>query len=706
MDIRDLDTSLTSRYYYSGTRIVGATKFILDVNPPVHCSLTSTPSCIVGQNLLQAGNGITESTEVEINMGGWMDDPSGVYGYTVDVYRMSEVNGTLMETLPVSTAEFNESGMTLYQYPVNVSEGAFSVVLKVMDVAGNTRYSRQLLLIDTTSQLLVDNTTTLQVVSAVPETGFLWLNSTTTPIIVSGQGHFYNTHLRTQNLLAPVANFSPPISPEYDHPLEMGSYPRGGTPNALGVTELNYHIDIDQEGGMGEDSLQEPAVFDRSTDDLGLERALIETEELRDGDSVHVWFQAVDYLSQVVVDSVLFHVDSSAPELDNLWLELNGINQLALHGTRSLLDLTIQFQTRDPHSGISSLSYWIGTESDTIDVAWGQIPVQSNCSSSSLCVCDSLGHCSLTHYSLSPITSHFITSHTTLHDTEYYITVMATNYALLTSTLTHTFTTDTTPPITGFVMDAEFGSHDVDYTQHTTVAAWWADFFDRETSILIFQYQFGTECANSSAFSYPLMEEGVVMETSETQAVWQAPGPGTYFVTVVAYNHALQPSLPACSDGITIDLSAPVINDVIIVGAVETEDIVYITTDHHINVTWEATDDVGIRDYHVAAVSEEALLQGQSINFTFAGRTSYFSLLDSDLLNQGNTFYIVVKATDLALHEDEMVLGPVRVDISPPDISGNLTVERGRDHVIVTWQNDSFIDDQSGVTAIDFSIGM
>ena len=704
LDIHDLDTSSTSRYYYSGTPIVGAAKFILDVNPPVHCSLTSIPSCIVGQNLLQAGNGITESTEIDINWGGWVDDPAGVYSYTVDVYRLSEVNGTLLETLPLSSAVFNESGMTVYQYPVNMSEGAFSVVLQVMDVAGNTRYSRRLLLIDVTSQLLIDNTTTLRVASAVPETGFLWLNSTTTPIIVSGRGHFYNTHLRTQNLLAPTANFSPPISTEYDHPLETGSYPRGGTPNALGVTVLNYHIAIDQEGGMAEDSLREPAVFGRATDDLELEGALIETGELQDGDSVRVWFQAEDYLSQVVVDSVLFHVDSSAPELDNLWLEWNGINQLALHGTKSLLDLTIKFETRDPHSGVSSLKYWIGTETDIIDVAWGQIPVQSNCSSSSLCVCDSLNHCSLTQYSLSPITPHFITSHSTLHDTEYYITVMATNHALLTSSLTHTFTTDTTPPITGYVMDAEFGSHDVDYTHHTTVTAWWGDFFDRETSILIFQYHFGTECANSSAFSYPLME-GVVMETSGTQAMWQAPGPGTYYVTVVAYNHALQPSLPSCSDGITIDLSAPVINEVIIVGVVETEDIMYITTDHHINVTWEATDDVGIRDYHIAAVSEEAFLQGQSVNFTFAGRTSYFSLLDSDLLSQGNTFYVVVKATDLALHEDEMVLGPVRVDISAPVISGNLTVERGRDHVIVTWQNDSFTDDQSGVTAIEFSIG-
>ena len=688
---------------------MGATKFILDVNPPVHCSLTPSSPCFVGQDLLRTGEGITHSTEVGITWGGWLDDPAGILSYTVGVYRMSEANGTLSEALPaVTRVVLSDTGDSGYRHSVNVSEGAYSVVLRVLDVAGNIRYSRRLLLIDTTSQLLIDNSTALQVVSAVPDTGFLWLNSTTTPIIVSGRGHFYNTHLRTQDLLAPAANFSSPIAAEYDHSLDTGEYPRGGTHNALGVTELRYHTAIDQEGGR---SLAEPVVFDHSTDDLALDAALVEAGELRDGDSVRVWFQAADYVSHIVMDSVLFHVDSSAPELDSLWLEWNGITRVALHGTESILDLNIEFQTRDPHSGISAVQYWIGMEPGSMDVARGQISVQTvtreNCSSPS-CVCDSLHHCSLTHYSISPLSSDFVSPHgaLVLHDTEYYITVMVTNHALLTSSLTHTFTTDTTPPITGVVMDADFGSHDLDYIQNSTVSAWWADFFDRETSILLFQYQFGTACVNSSSFSYPLTEGSVVMETTGTQASWTAPSPGTYYVTVVAYNNALHPSLPACSDGITIDQTAPIISEVVIPGAVEAVDLTYITTDHHINISWEASDNVGIRDYHVAAISENALLQGQSVNFSSAGRNSYFSLLDSDLLSEGNTFYIVVKATDLALHETEMTVGPMKVEVSPPIVRGNLTVERSRDHVTVTWQNDSFTDEQSEVVSMEFSIGM
>ena len=712
LDIINFDILMTTRHYYSGTPVIGSAAFILDVSPPVHCTLTPLSHCLVGQRLLDTGASITDSTEISVQWGGWVDDPAGIQSYTVDVYRMSEVNGTLIESLPaLASAVFNDMGENNYQHPVNVSEGAFSVVMWVLDVAGNVRYSRSLVLVDWTSQLLVDNSTRLQVDTAVPETEFLWLNSTMTPVIISGRGHFYNTHLRMQDLLAPVANFSSPIATDYDHPLDSGAYPRSGTPNALGVTELQYHTAIDQEAGTAEDSLTEPAVFEHSTDDLALTAALVETGGLRDGDSVRVWFQATDYVSHVAVDSVLFHVDSSTPELDSLWLEWNGVTGLALHGTDSLLDLTIQFQTSDPHSGILELQYWIGMEPDSVDVAWGQIPVQDtareNCSSP-FCVCDSHDHCSFTHYTLSPLTSHFTSSHhiVTLHDTEYYITVMATNHALLTSSLTHTFTTDTTPPITGIVMDAGPGSHDLDYTQTNTLMTWWADFFDRETSILTFQYHFGTECVNASSFSYPLIGDSVAMETTNTWATWTAPSIGTYYVTVVAYNHALQPSLPACSDGITIDQSAPVISEVVIMGAIETADVTYITTDHHINITWEASDNVGIHDYHIAAISEDIFLEGQSVNFTSSGRRPSFSLLDLDLLSNGNTFYIVVKATDLALQETQTTFGPVQVDISPPVVHGNLTVERISDHVIVTWQNDTFTDNQSELVSMEFSVGM
>ena len=715
LDIYNFDTFSDYRHYYTGTPIAGSTTFILDFEPPVHCSLTPATPCIVGQSLLNAGEGITDSTEIEISWGGWIDEPAGVVSYTLDVYQMTESNMTLRETMLVASLSFNHTGQTEYRHMMNVSEGAFSVVLRVLDLAQNVRYSRRLFLNDRTSQLLVDNTTDLRVDSAVPETGFLWQNSTATPVVVSGRGHFYNTHLRIQDLLAPVANFSPPIATEYDHPLEDGNYPRGGVSNALGVTELYYEVAIDREGGRAEESLEEPRIFGQSTTNLELDGVVIELDdELQDGDSVRIWFLALDYVFHTAVDSVLFHVDSSTPELDSLWLEWNGVTGLALHGTKSLLDLTIQFQTSDPHSGVSEILYWVGTNPESFDVAYGELPVQTveyeNCSAPD-CICDILNsHCSRVQYSFSPPASDFVAGYEAVHDTEYHIMIVVTNHAFLTSFITHTFTTDTTPPLTGVVMDAKLGSHDLDYVANSTLSAWWADFFDRETSILLFQYHFGTECANSTVFTYPLSDGSTdIHETLQTTTTWTAPSIRTYYVTVVAYNSALQPSKPACSDGITIDQTPPVIEEITVPNTVESPDLTYITADYHLNVSWTASDNVGIRGYHIAAVSQEAYLRGEeSVNYTSTANRPHFSFHSPDLFSNGKTFYLLLMASDFAGHQTEKVAGPFKIDISPPVIGGNITLWKYDDqgHVIVTWQNDTFTDEESGVVSLEYSIGI
>lgn len=197
------------------------------------------------------------------------------------------------------------------------------------------------------------------------------------------------------------------------------------------------------------------------------------------------------------------------------------------------------------------------------------IPPQTACAPDPNCVCDSLAHCSLTQYTFSPPSYHFNTSSTeALHDTDYYIAVSVTNHALLTSSLTHHITVDTTPPLPGAVFDAPPGERDVDYQQDTALQAWWSGFFDRETGVAFYQYTFGTQCANSSLFIHPLELGSQVIETTEEYASWIAPEAGTYYITVVAYNNALQPSATVCSDGVTVDSEPPSFEGVSIPGSV------------------------------------------------------------------------------------------------------------------------------------------
>ena len=55
-----------------------------------------------------------------------------------------------------------------------------------------------------------------------------------------------------------------------------------------------------------------------------------------------------------------------------------------------------------------------------------------------------------------------------------------------------------------------------------------------------------------------------VAETYSTHASWRAPEPGKYFVTVVAFNRALEPSRAVCSDGVTVDETVPFVTEVAI----------------------------------------------------------------------------------------------------------------------------------------------
>ena len=55
-----------------------------------------------------------------------------------------------------------------------------------------------------------------------------------------------------------------------------------------------------------------------------------------DGDSVRVWVKAYDIIGNTVTDSVLVHIDSSPPVIEDVWLVRHGVGQLAVHHTKDL----------------------------------------------------------------------------------------------------------------------------------------------------------------------------------------------------------------------------------------------------------------------------------------------------------------------------------------------------------------------------------
>ncbi len=357
LDIVNLDTSTIQRHYYNATPTIGTASFILDLQPPTHCSLLNNVNCLANQNLLSLSGDIVTTNQITASWGGWIDVPSGVDSYEIDVHYLEYSNGVLTEGSVVYWNVSSDIGLLINQFTTILPrEGPYSFILLIRDTAGNVRHSRRALLYDTNSTVAIDMTTPIIVTSAHSGTGYLWQNRTDSNITVTGIGHFYNTNLRTTNYLAPLGNYSNDIGVEFDQELRTGRFPRQGTTNALGIVELNYQIIVDQVGGNSSDSLTQPITFQYQTSDIAIENLEISIS-IQDGDSVRIWFEAVDFRFQVAVDSILIHIDSSPPVLDNLSLVWNGVAGQNLHGTGMLTDLSIRFESKDQHSGIYSVEW-------------------------------------------------------------------------------------------------------------------------------------------------------------------------------------------------------------------------------------------------------------------------------------------------------------------------------------------------------------
>ena len=374
LDIAILDTFTTAQHYYDGLSVVQSSRYQLDLVSPSHC-LFVVPSISCTQPLLDVGDEITTSNMTTALWGGWDDSPAGIKAYSIDVYLLEDKGGELRERIfpKIHSSTHQDTGVKNYTQNVLLpGDGPYSIVLQVSDRAGNLQYARRLQLFDATSRLLINSNAPLTVTSAVSQTGYIWQNSSVAIVTVTGKGHFYNSNLQTSNWLASVADFTgATITPGYDHPLSEGQYPRMGTPNALGVLSLSYEIVIDREGAMSNDSLMVPMNFTSEVTDVTLGSVDFNISAT-DGQSARIWFEATDFKSQEIYDSVVVHFDSSPPVLRNIWLEYNGEAGLLLHGSADLTTIIISFEAWDEHSGLWSLEWRIGTWYGGDDIGSGR----------------------------------------------------------------------------------------------------------------------------------------------------------------------------------------------------------------------------------------------------------------------------------------------------------------------------------------------
>lgn len=131
--------------------------------------------------------------------------------------------------------------------------------------------------------------------------------------------------------------------------------------------------------------------------------------------------------------------------------------------------------------------------------------LQSSCQSPS-CICAQplSSPCLSTNYNVH-LSRHTHSLHKSRaeHDTDYFLSLTATNKAGLQTTKHLKFTVDASPPTSGVVIDNIAGQQDLDFQNGFLHHFSWSGFFDTETPIKHYLYYIGSSCQTELNTSSP-----------------------------------------------------------------------------------------------------------------------------------------------------------------------------------------------------------
>ncbi|XP_069134697.1 uncharacterized protein [Argopecten irradians] len=555
-------TGSTQLVQYPKTSMSKELCYWYDNAPPQHCLEHS--SC--GTEPLDTSSRILTSRDFTVTFTGW-DDPSpvpgdpkfasGIHTYVVNMYEVKESGSGFLDigrTPVIPEIENNNLTQINISIPSNVSNPAmYVIVLDVTDVANNVRQARRFVMFDNSSTVKARDDKILYSTTASQKTNHKW-QTNLGQICYSWTDKYYNDKFHTLNLLQPIR--------EYPHGLISGVYeqttgilPVSGTENIHGITRFYYTLKRD---GM---------VINKADVPDFTSQKLCVSPKLTDGKTYRLDLVAEDVVTHTYTDSLVTYIDSSEPEILDIWLEKDGYERLFVHNSIDLSKMILTFEASDIHSGIYSVDWSLGTTFGGNDIGQGSIGVQRlgpniTCPDAVLtCYCPSVGVCSFNNFTLhlnSLVHNH---THKGNHNRQYHFTITVTNIAQLVSVEHLEILADDSPPAPGVVMEGTIGSPDIDYTGDEIITVNWAGFIDHESGIKLYKVGLSTECLDIAEFGRSndnITNNGTsILETTLKSVRLSLPEDGKFYVTVVAYNNAMEPSKPVCSDGIVLDRTKP-----------------------------------------------------------------------------------------------------------------------------------------------------
>ena len=110
------------------------------------------------------------------------------------------------------------------------------------------------------------------------------------------------------------------------------------------------------------------------------------------------------------------------------------------------------------------------------------------------------------------------------------------------------------------MIDGISGELDIDSQQSNTIRAYWQGFSDPDSKIHHYKYAIETTCLSKEQINSDNMK--VYRTSNQYIDPITVKNSGTYYVSVVAYNNALEPSDVVCSDGLAVDDTPPTLQHI------------------------------------------------------------------------------------------------------------------------------------------------
>ncbi|ESO83749.1 hypothetical protein LOTGIDRAFT_168990 [Lottia gigantea] len=571
--LTNFETESNETHYFESSSLQHVYEIRFDNVPPYHCQ----PVLDCNQTMLSDIDG-SQQTENILSWDGWMDDDGGIGVYEIEVFSLKPAGDVLVIGESVQNHYTTSKNLTFYL----TTPSAYAIIFTTKDKAGNTQTARRILIFDDSSNITTTHNSQFLATTALPSTNYVWQQNHG-PVTIDWENRYINTKHHNGKYLAGVEQYHD-VSSEYDD--NNGTRTVEPVDNVLGIVLYKTYYGIDVQGG----STIQPTDTDFTTTG-NLNQSITISPTLQDGDTVKFYIRAYDIVDFYLEEIISLYFDTSPPVVKDLWLTKGDKVDISIHEFQDLNKLVIEWIAYDLHSGLETV-VWKLYDNFTADVILHgsqHIPEQGkaqnhtdceekyqNYSRGSDCYCTPAVGCYHQHFQVKPGVS--LDKGTGLiqgkdqgvHDYDYYIEVYVMNNAKLNTTLTIKITIDTSPPHVGVVHDGRYGESEVDYQPDRNLQAHWEGFFDKESGVRYYHYGFSTGCLTAEDFHFEIQNTPVrfylqeINETSVTHATWLAPTDGQYYITVVAYNAALQPSQPVCSDGVVIDSTRPIVREIFI----------------------------------------------------------------------------------------------------------------------------------------------